>query len=436
MLIEFKFKNYRSFRDESILSTEAVGLRSFKQCLIHYKSANFLPSIAIYGKNGGGKTNVIRAFWLAVQFIRNAQRTQHENALVPVHPFLLDDFSNLVPTSFEFTYVFDNIKYIYGFSATSTEIIKEYLFSAPHGQKALIFDRDHQTFSFRENAEKKKRQLISETVGPNQLYFSIACTMNESSCISAMRWFREAVFFSRDFTDIPQQLLENYENPNMLTAIASYAKAADVGIQDMHFDLKSTEVNNLNNHTDFPDGMPEELKKALAQFMNALSDPSNASESKLKMSEITATSYHKGLSQDGSEQLYPLQLSDESDGTRILMALAPGIEKVLSCGGVMLVDELEKGIHPLLVKMIISKFQSSTANPHHAQLIFTTHDTDLLNMDMLRKDQIYFVDKDSYGASVLYCISEFSTPTSENIRKGYLAGKYGATPDVDIKEVE
>ena len=101
MLIEFRFKNYRSFRDEAVLSMEATGLSTFKNCLIQEKSTKLLPGVAIYGKNGGGKSNVIRAFWLAVQFIRNAQRTQHEKAEIPVMPFGLNDYSKSEPTSFE-----------------------------------------------------------------------------------------------------------------------------------------------------------------------------------------------------------------------------------------------------------------------------------------------------------------------------------------------
>ena len=181
MLIEFKFKNFRSFRDEATLSLEATGLGTFKNCLISYGSEKLLPGVAIYGKNGGGKSNVIRAFWLAVQFIRNAQRTQHENASIPVSPFSLNDYSKNQPTTFEFTYVLDNVKYIYGFSATREKIISEYLYHSPKGQKAIVFERTEQKFKFTE--DKAKRNLISEAVASNQLFFSTACTMNDTDCV-------------------------------------------------------------------------------------------------------------------------------------------------------------------------------------------------------------------------------------------------------------
>lgn len=433
MLIEFKFTNYRSFRDETVLSMEAIGLGTYKSCLIPFRNKRLLPAAAIYGKNGGGKSNVIRAFWLAVQFIRNAQRTQHENAPIPVQPFLLNDTSRNEPTSFEFIYTIADVKYVYGFSATKRKIFKEYLYYAPKGQLSMVFERDHQNFTFRDNSEKKRRQLISEAVGSNQLYFAIACTMNESACQKAMSWFRENIFFSRDYTDIPSQLIEYSEKPDMLAAIKKYAENADVGIQDMNFEFRNEEIKDASNTGDIPSG----IVAALTQFAKALSDISNTSEIKLQRSEVNATSYHKGLKSDGSEALFELQLADESDGTRKLMALAPAIERALECGGLLLVDELEKEMHPLMVEMIVSKFQSQSSNPNHAQIIFTTHDTELLNMNLLRKDQLYFADKSKKdGASELYSISELQTPTNENIRKGYLLGKYGGTPDIEIEEVE
>jgi len=432
MLVEFTFNNYRSFRDEATLSLEATGLRTFKNGVIEFNNVKLLPSVAIYGKNGGGKSNVIRAFWLAVQFVKNAQRTQHENSEIPVIPFALNDYSFGQPTRFEFIYILDKIKYWYSFSATKEKVVEEYLYHAPKGQKALVFKRDGQQFSFTE--EKAKRTLISKAVAKNQLFFSVACTMNDSACISAMRWFRDYVFFSRDYTDIPKQLIEYSEDKLMLRAISEYAKAADVGIEDMRFEINSKEIIDDSS---FPDSIPEGIKAALTQFMHTLSETSNNAEIRLKMGQMTAKASHLGKNRDGELSSFELDLSDESDGTRKLMALAPAIESALKKGGVLLVDEIERELHPTLVNLIVSKFQSKKTNPFGAQIIFTTHNTELMNLELLRKDQLYFVDKEANdGTSELYSLSEFSTRTTDNIRKGYLIGKYGAVPNVDIEEVE
>lgn len=433
MLIEFRFKNYRSFRDEAILSMESTGLSSLKSCLIPLSSTvKLLPAIAIYGKNGGGKSNVIRAFWLAVQFVRNAQRMQHERAVIPVNPFALNDYSKDEPTEFAFEYTSGGVKYWYGFSATRERIYSEYLYHAPKGQKALIFNRVRQNFSFTE--EKARRALIGGVVAENQLFFSVACTMNDASCIAAMQWFRNQVFFSRDYYDIPRQLIEYSEDKNMLKAISDYAKAADLGIRDMQFEFNS---NEIQNYEALPEDIPDGIKIALVQFMRALAETSNNGETSLRMGEVSAKASHLGVNRNGLEESYLLELSDESDGTRKLMALAPAIESALHTGGILLVDELERELHPMLVNYIIAKFQSKASNPCGAQIVFTTHNTELMNLELLRKDQLYFVDKrDKDGTSELYTISDFSTRTTENIRKGYLVGKYGAVPDVEIEEVE
>lgn len=434
MLINFRFYNYRSFRDETILSMEAKGNSEYKSCLIPYKKKRLLPAAAIFGKNGGGKSNAIRAFWLGVQFIRNAQKTQHEKADIPVRAFTLNDYSENSPTGFEYEYMQDDIKYIYGFSATKKEIKTEYLYIAPKGQKAEIFKREGQNFSFPTNGEKKKKEMIAEAVGPNQLFFSIACVMNYQPCILAMKWFREYVHFSKDYADIPQQLLEYSQDANMLKSIVKYAKQADVGIEDMSFEISNEEISI---DQPLPDNIPEGVMQALKQFAMALKDSSDSAELNLRIGEIKTSSLHRGINRDGKNELFSLDLADESEGTRRLMSLVPGIEQVLQNGGVLLVDEIDRELHPLLAEFIISKFQSPETNPGHAQIIFTTHDTELLNMEILRKDQIYFVDKNRQsGVSELFNLTDLPVRTNDNIRKAYLAGKYGAIPGVDTVGVE
>ena len=431
MLLNFQLCNYRSFRDKTILSMEAKGNAEYKNCLIPYKKSNILPVGAIFGKNGGGKSNLIRGFWLGVQFIRNAQKTQHEKSLIPVSPFALNDFSMNEPTGFEYQYVVDDIKYTYGFSATSKEIFKEYLYASPKGQKTVIFFREGQEFSFPANRERKKKEMIAEAVAPNQLFFSIACVMNYQPCIAAMKWFREMVYFSKDYVDIPRQLLEYAEDPYMLQAIISYAKQGDVGIEEMSFEISNEEISQLNL---LPESMPESLMRALKEFAAALKDSSDDAEIKLRVGELKTSSMHRGIKRDGQAGMFSLELADESDGTRRLMALAPEIERALKHGGIFFIDEIERELHPLLVEFIISRFQSPKTNPEHAQLIFTTHDAELLTMEILRKDQVYFVDKNrESGVSELFNLTEFPVRTNDNIRKIYLAGKFGAVPEVDTQ---
>ena len=220
----------------------------------------------------------------------------------------------------------------------------------------------------------------------------------------------------------------------MLKSIVTYAKQADVGIEDMSFEIKNEEISAYES---MPGNLPEGMVMALRQFAAALKDSSESAELNLKVGEVKTSSMHRGINKAGEEELFPLELSDESDGTRRLMSLAPGIEQVLQQGGVLMVDEIDRELHPLLAEYIISQFQSPETNQGRAQIIFTTHDTELLNMEILRKDQVYFVDKNKKsGVSELFNLTELPVRTNDNIRKAYLVGKYGAVPDVDTVEVE
>ena len=412
MLIEFSFSNYRSFRGKNTLSLESLK-----------KKKGLLPLVAIYGKNGGGKSNLIRAFWLAVKFICNAQMTQGAGVLVPVDPFKLNDYSTETPTSFEFIYKYKGIKYIYGFSATKEKICEEYLYHYPKGFRAQVFKRTGQEFSFIQ--DKAFKQLISKAVAENQLYFSVANTMNESVCAEAMKFFTESIVFSREFEDLPGQIRLNYHNNNVLKSMKQYAQRADVGITDMKFEMKNTEIDVDDT---IPEDAPPELSRALKSFVSALSDNSQV---KIQRNEIKARTYHTGISKNGEISQYELGLEDESDGTLRLMALAAAIDRTIDNGGIFVADELEKGLHPLLTEYIVNKFQNSEINKNHAQLIFTTHDTKIMRQHFLDADQFYFVDKDRQtGESELYSVDGLGKKSNADIRTGYLIGKFGGIPEL------
>lgn len=379
--------------------------------------------MAIYGKNGGGKSNLIRAFWLAVKFICNAQMTQGAGVLVPVDPFKLNDYSTKTPTSFEFIYKYKGIKYIYGFSATKEKICEEYLYHYPKGFRAQVFKRTGQEFSFIQ--DKAFKQLISKAVAENQLYFSVANTMNESVCAEAMKFFTESIVFSREFEDLPGQIRLNYHNNNVLKSMKQYAQRADVGITDMKFEMKNTEIDVDDT---IPEDAPPELSRALKSFVSALSDNSQV---KIQRNEIKARTYHTGISKNGEISQYELGLEDESDGTLRLMALAAAIDRTIDNGGIFVADELEKGLHPLLTEYIVNKFQNSEINKNNAQLIFTTHDTEIMRQHFLDADQFYFVDKDRQtGESELYSVDGLGKKNNADIRTGYLIGKFGGVPEL------
>ena len=428
MLLRFKVKNYRSLRDEAVLDMEAAGLGDRKECLLKYKRNGFLPVISINGKNGGGKSNIIRSMWLATQFIKNAQRTQHETAEVPVRPFELNDYSKNEPTFFEFEYEDEGIWYCYGFSATRKCICKEYLYWAPKGQKSVVFNREFQEFSFPVNKDKKIKEMISKAVASNQLFFAISCTMNYEPCIKAMKWFRTKLFFSRDYSDLGKNLLEYSDDSEMLKSVTSIAKIADLGISDMKFEINNKVITSLDElPPDISIEGRQKIEKALAQFKESLSGDADNVNGIIQYNELKATSFHVGVDSEGRRMEYPLNLADESDGTIRLMARATAMEAALKNGGVFIIDEIEDRLHPKLVEYIINRFQYN--NVTKAQLIFTTHSIDIMDREMLRRDQYYLVDKNGEtGVSELYAVSDFSVRNDEKVGKAYLLGKYGAVP--------
>ena len=410
MLLRFEVRNYRSFRDEVILDMETVGLADHKDCLLSFRNDDYLPVISINGKNGGGKSNIVRAMWLSTQFIKNAQRTQYESADIPVSPFELNDYSKDEPSSFEYEYEDDGVWYCYGFSATKKEVCEEHLYWSPKGQKSLVFKRDYQEFTFPVNKEKKIKEMISKTVGPNQLFFALSCTMNYEPCIKAMKWFRTKLFFSKDYRDLGANLMDYSEDKEMLKSITNIAKVADLGISDMKFEFDNKQIDSI-------DDLPDDIVRAFKENLNG----------KLQYNEIKASSYHYGVDLNGLKKEYELTLDDESDGTLKLMSRAIAMESALKNGGVFIIDEIEDKLHPILVEYIINRFQQN--NPSKAQLIFTTHSIDIMNRELLRRDQYYLVNKDSStGVSELYSVADFSVRNDEKIGKAYLLGKYGAIP--------
>lgn len=230
-----------------------------------------------------------------------------------------------------------------------------------------------------------------------------------------MHWFRNQIFFSKDYPDILPEVIEHQENRNMLRAIPDYLKAADLGVQDVQFVVNGRTIHDGENISD-------EVMAALDKFMRILQGGSD-DEFYPRTHRVSVSTVHQGLDRDGNEVSYSMNLLNESDGARKLAVIALAIESALLGGGTVVIDDLDCGLHPVLERYLVYKF----ANAGGAQIIFTTNDTALMD-DMVR-DQIYLVDKNKKdGASELYAMSDFNMRAAESVRKGYLVGKYGAIP--------
>jgi hypothetical protein len=315
---------------------------------------------------------------------------------------------------FEATLLLDDVRFQYGFSASDECFLEEWLYAWPHGKKQVWFTRDNRAYKFGENL-KGENKLIGEVTRPNALFLSVAAQHNHPQLQPIFSWFRSirvvnlsigrrpfprrpsaefmvARLFDHDASDERQPtLFPMDESPEpLLERLRSLLRMADIGIEDLRADTIESE--------DF------------AQRLIYLR--------------------HKSDSDDAW-----LPLREESQGTRTLFSMGLPMLQVIQEGRILVIDELERSLHPSLARQIIGQFNDPAANPKNAQIVFTTHDTNLLGTTLgepaLRRDQVWLTEKDTDGATVLYPLTDYRPRKAENLERGYLQGRYGAIPFLD-----
>jgi len=317
-------------------------------------------------------------------------------------PFKLDKKYLKNPTKFQIVFLKDNVKYDYAVSFNGKQIIEEVLHHYPNNKKALIFERT-KTSEFKFTNEEKDQKFIAKRTLENVLYLSKSVQENFSLTTSAFEWFTHNLQFVGAYEPlISEEFTINILNKDkkLKTLVLKALGEADVGIEDVDANIKK--IENL------PEGIPPELRTLIASQKGAL-----------KTNEIKTV--HKGVSFD----FY----ADESEGTKRMFSLIGHWIDVLQNGKILVIDELDTKLHHLLNVFLINLFNDPTQNKKNAQLIFTTHNINLLDQDIFRRDQIWFTEKDGdLGSSDLYSLVEYSPRKDKDIQKGYLAGKYGALP--------
>ena len=440
MLLEFKVRNFGCLRDEAILSMIPSSGSLHSECIIRSAYGKTLcralPVLALYGANASGKSTLILAMETAVRFIRFAARTQDHRATIPVVPFALDSMSATIPTSFEFAFVHNGVKYVYGFAATRDSILHEYLKCWKTSRVSLIFERYGQDFTFPADRDRVRKKTISQAVAKNNLFFAMACIMNYEPIIEAMAWFSDSIDILRDDSlstnsAIMEPLLSSDRPQELLSDMRKMAIHADLGIDDIVFEFEKTELNIEDTSSDYftPDKLVE-LSEAIVALRTL--QRSGSRDKLTHLGKLEARVLHRGLDSTGNATNYSLNINQESTGTLRFMALSPSLQRALQNGSIYIADEMDKQLHPILLKYLVELFQNPGANPHGAQLIFTTHTTDLIDFDVLRRDQIALISKDrKSGASELYKISDFDLPRRESIYRAYLLGKLGSVPRIE-----
>lgn len=412
MLVEFRAKNFRSLRDEQVLSLVASSDKS--QLDTHalgtgLKAApHVLKSAVVYGANASGKSNLIKALQYMRGVVLESASLQPGQTFERLQPFRLDSTSAGEATAFEVTFLLEGVRYQYGFSMTQQRIVSESLLVYKAFKPQRWFDRRYDAETGKDVYEfgtglKGAKNLWEGATRPNALFLSMAVQLNSESLRPVFDWFaNRLVIFNEQAQLSPQFSVQMLKQESQRRVICDFLRAADISIADIEVTTKQTMVHTFN--FDLVTGKREE-----SVGEQPVDD--------VKIHHVT----------DSGRAVF--DLSDESSGTRNLLFLAGPILDILSKGLTLVVDELDTSLHTLLVQALVRMFHRPDANTGNAQLIFTTHDTSLLDAyGLFRRDQIWFVEKKPDQSSELFSLMEFSPRKKEALERGYLQGRYGALP--------
>lgn len=413
MIIQFNFKNYKSFRDEATLDLSATKMTEFSERVVSIGGGKILPVAAVYGANASGKSNVYGAFEYMSDYVVNSFKYGDEvknfDEIRP-HPFMFDSESENSDTSFEvyFTVPGDKTEksYNYGFCVGKEGITEEWLnYKAKTARKyKSVFYRDKKNLDL-SGIPKASRENISVALEKQVLIVSLGAKLRIARCKLVRDWF-----LNNEFADFGNVITNFFMSRLLPEGFVDDEKVREKVVKFFaSFDetIKGFEVTKLTQQDDSKD------------------------------EHFQIDALHKVI---GSDELAKIPLQNESAGTLKMFALYPELQEVLDQGGVFFIDELNARLHPLLVRNFILTFLNAEINVNHAQLVFTTHDTWQLSNQLLRRDEIWFTEKDNDGLSTLYSLADFVDEDGSRIRKdesyekNYLLGKYGAIPS--LKTIE
>jgi len=436
MLIEFSAENFRSIKGRVTLSMIAAKLRSRDDQLDRDNVSDVNPrlsllrSAVIYGANASGKSNILKAFHFMKDFVRDSVRQQDEDK-IPVDPFHLDITTIDQPSTFEAVFLIDGIQHRYGFSVMKDRVVAEWLYYIPNRREVELFTRDYDTLhiahSFREGRGLKELELDLK----NKLLLSVIAGLKSGEKAKQVRhWFVNRCDVleaddDRGYSDFTVLLIAT---GILHSEIESLVKHLDLDINKLSLNQK------LRPSVPLPSGQSIESMKGSAGRYRI----KNVHDEHDLVWELRT---HHPVRDEGSkvvgEMVFDANIS-ESEGTQKIIALAGPLIYALAHGKVLFLDEIDARLHPVITAAIVRLFNSPETNPRSAQLICVTHDTNLLDRHLFRRDQIYFVEKDAVAATHLYSLADFklegagqkgkTVRNDASFEKNYIQGRYGAIP--------
>ncbi|KAA6302869.1 MAG: hypothetical protein EZS26_001039 [Candidatus Ordinivivax streblomastigis] len=404
MLIEFKITNFRSLGDEQIISfIPATMQKEYPENIYSKNGYLALNAIAIYGANGSGKTNLLKAIKTFHQMIYLSAKNSSTSSL-PYDPFLLKEGLKEMPTTFEITFIYQENRYRYGFSYFSDRIINEWLYRKKVGREVPLFIREEDAVDVSSGFKGNQRIIDAaiEATRNNALFLSTCDTLNIEEATDIFQWFKQLIVVE--------------------------------GIKDNE---GCTTINLWKT-----DEYKEKIKKYLSTLQLGFIDIDVIFDADSGNSQVKIVTQHAVYTEEGKKSGNYLSMDfneKESAGTKKVFELSGPILWALANGGVLVIDEIEAKMHPILTLNAIRMFLSKETNPHQAQIIFATHDTNLLSYSNLRRDQIYFSEKNQWESTEIYSLSDFkymgdasAERPDKDKEKRYLEGRYGAIPVLTI----
>lgn len=415
MLLEFSVGNYLSFREKVTLSLLATNIKEHVETnLFSTERYDLLKGAVIYGANASGKSNMVKAMSTMRRLVlQSFEQTSADD--LDIIPFLLHTDSEKKPSFFETVFLIDHIRYRYGFEVDNKGICSEWLFEAVKNKEKPLFIREDDGIEVMKRFPEGK-DLEGRTRN-NALFLAVVDQFNGKISKKIMYWFNHFISISglshEGYKGVTFGMLEDKHTRHILL---DFYKKLDFGFDEISISRKQFDPREL------PRDVPEVLIKQLVTDLEGAF-------------KIDIKTIHKKYDHDhnvvGNVEFD--MRSQESSGTNKLFNISGPIFDVLNVGGVLVVDELDASLHPLLTLAVTKLFNSSTFNKNNAQLIFATHDTNLLHYGQYRRDQIYFIEKDQFGASDMYSLVEYkeggkTVRKDRSFEKDYIEGRYGAIP--------
>ncbi len=446
MLVQFSVENFLSFKEEITFSMVAAKKGNHADHIVKGnddEKAPLLHAAAIYGANASGKSNLVTAIGFARELIIRGTRSDQT---IPVTPFKLDEDALKKPSMFEFVIKRKGVIYTYGFKLNSEKVLEEWLFAKPAKREVRYFeritsgkDKVRVEFgpSFISNGSKGKQflEFVAQGTRPNQLFLTEAIERNVKELKPLMDWFRDVLIVITAGAEHEALGLRAHQDKSFTRFLGDFLATTGAGVDGI-----ATEEVPLDFDKYIPD-MPHDMRKEIVSFGKGpafvLRSPEGEQYTIVRGEQgqpllVLLKTQHR--TKDG--RLVSFDVEEESDGTKRLMNLAPALYAIRTSERVFVIDELDRRLHPLMSKMFLEAVVDFKGANQNWQFIFTTHDTNLLDIDLLRRDEIWFVEKDESGASHIYSLAEFKIRPDLKIQKGYLNGRFGAIPFIgDLRKL-